>query len=655
MKKVININFQGQVIAIEETAYELLKQYIESLKKYFSREEGGEEIVNDIESRIAELFGNRLKLGINCITDEDVQSIISNIGRPEDFDAEYQEMVNPEHAVSEKTHFAQGGESDAHTATEEPRTLYRNINDKIIGGVCSGLGHYFKTDPVWIRIIFVLLFSILFWVYLLLWVVLKPKVLESNVTKRLYRNPNDRFLGGVCGGIAAYFKIDSWIPRLIFAIPLMLSLIPMFTIPFFPFNRLFDDMDVNWNINFGIFLVYAVLWIIIPVASTVKQKLEMMGEEDYIKSIRETVSDNVVAVRSKTETTDGNVNYLANPTGESSKTVLGTMPPEPPRQIPPKAPYSATPTPERSGCLNALGIFVKIIFFAFVGIFGVALLGMLIGFLFAGTQLIDLKSLFINSGTENTLLWLFGILFIAVPFLAIIVWIVRRSMKAKSRPVIGIAAIILWTIGIFCGLMLTFKVAEKYKQENSVEKTVSLNPINSRTMYVEMLPHKGDYYKFTSGIGPDADIDDLPYYNEREDSLLFEEIGLDIVDSSDSLFHVRTISFSRERDQKLAKANAQQFTYNIQQQDSLLLLPEFFSTPIEQGFRVQKMMVEIAVPKGKRVEVSNELEDFQDNRVESKVRRKYRKYSYEFTDDSDEPVITEISEGTTIIKTDTII
>ncbi len=81
MKKVININFQGQVIAIEETAYEILRRYIESLQRYFSQEEGGDEIVNDIECRIAELFGNRLKHGINCITDEDVEAVISSIGR----------------------------------------------------------------------------------------------------------------------------------------------------------------------------------------------------------------------------------------------------------------------------------------------------------------------------------------------------------------------------------------------------------------------------------------------------------------------------------------------------------------------------------------------------------------------------------------------
>ncbi|MEA5044970.1 MAG: PspC domain-containing protein, partial [Petrimonas sp.] len=280
MKKVININFQGQVIAIEETAYELLKQYIDSLKKYFSREEGGDEIVNDIESRIAELFGNRSKLGLNCITDEDVLSIISSIGRPEDFDTEYQEA---DYTYGEKTsdHPASAPEQPKTepAVNEEQRKLYRNENDKIIAGVCSGLAHYFKTDPVWIRIVFVLLSIMLFWVYLVFWIILKPKALETNVAKRLYRNPNDRFLGGVCSGIAAYFKIETWIPRLLFAAPLLLNLMGMISIPFFPWNRFFPHVDFNWNINISVAVIYAVLWVIIPRATTVKQKLEMMGEE----------------------------------------------------------------------------------------------------------------------------------------------------------------------------------------------------------------------------------------------------------------------------------------------------------------------------------------------------------------------------------------
>ena len=162
MKKVININFQGQVIAIEETAYEILNKYIGSLKKYFSREEGGDEIVNDIENRIAELFGNRLRLGINCITDEDVESIINNIGRPEDFDTEYDESAKKESEAFENTANEYSFEDNSYESDNETKSLYRNSKDKILGGVCSGLAHYFKTDPVWLRLIFLVFFGFLF-------------------------------------------------------------------------------------------------------------------------------------------------------------------------------------------------------------------------------------------------------------------------------------------------------------------------------------------------------------------------------------------------------------------------------------------------------------------------------------------------------------
>src|SRR6187397_2694466 len=88
MKQVININFQGRVVPIEVTAFDILKGYTESLSRYFANEEGKEEIINDIESRIGELFQERLKKGATCITDDDVNAIIQSMGRPEDFDAE---------------------------------------------------------------------------------------------------------------------------------------------------------------------------------------------------------------------------------------------------------------------------------------------------------------------------------------------------------------------------------------------------------------------------------------------------------------------------------------------------------------------------------------------------------------------------------------
>ncbi|HAC72051.1 MAG TPA: hypothetical protein DCF46_00440, partial [Porphyromonadaceae bacterium] len=88
---------------------------------------------------------------------------------------------------------------------------------------------------------------------------------------------------------------------------------------------------------------------------------------------------------------------------------------------------------------------------------------------------------------------------------------------------------------------------------------------------------------------------------------------------------MRTISSSSERDLKIARKNAGEFTYPLQQQDSLLFLPEFFSAPISQGFRLQGMIVEIAVPLGKKIEIDERLDDYDNFTSNSSVRRKLKK------------------------------
>src|SRR5215210_8866698 len=86
MKKIININLYGRVIPIEDAAYDSLQRYIESLRRYFNNEEGRDEIINDIESRIAELMNDIIKKGASAITDSDVLNIINSMGRVEDFE-----------------------------------------------------------------------------------------------------------------------------------------------------------------------------------------------------------------------------------------------------------------------------------------------------------------------------------------------------------------------------------------------------------------------------------------------------------------------------------------------------------------------------------------------------------------------------------------
>ena len=670
MKKVININFQGQVIAIEETAYEILKRYIESLQSYFSQEEGGDEIVNDIECRIAELFGNRLKHGINCITDEDVEAVISSIGRPKDFDTDYEEPVEPE--TSHKA--SQGKAEDAsHDSSEERHSLFRNASDQIIGGVCSGLAHYFKIDPVLMRLLFVLFFGVLFWVYIVLWIVLKPKPLVTNVSKRLYRNPNDRFLGGVCGGIAAYFRIDSWIPRVLFLLPLLFNLIGM--VSFFPLNYFFHDIDFSWNLNIGIGVVYVVLWIIIPEAKTVKQKLEMMGEEEYIQSIREKVSDNVSGSRARSESERPVYRATESVKNETAgTTVMGVvteekpdrkdastqetspkpsvMPQPPIMPQPPVSPvndprdFATSQQPQRSGCMSALIIFLKIIFFTFVGFFALVLVGVFIGILFAGAQFMSLKSLFIDPGYETNLLIISLALVMLVPVISIITWIIRRVMKVRSCPAIGIVSFILWFAGLAVGGVLTKSIADKYSVESSQESVISLTPVTSDRLYLDMQPYADDYAEFKMGYGMNSGIDELPYATVNEDSLLFKNINLHIRKSTDSLFHVRTIAVSRGKDLRTARADITAFRYEIVQQDSLLLLPEFLMVPVSQGYRDQSITIEVSVPAGKTVEISDALDEYKNNQPPSVVRKRIRNYSR--TNYQDTPATAEDQKGTIV-------
>lgn len=663
MKKTININFQGQLITIEETAYELLNQYIESLKEYFSREAEGNEIVNDIETRIAELFGNRLKHGISCITDDDVTAIIDTIGRVEDFDeldsvGEFEDDATipppfPKEEVGAATPPPIGG--------QEAKRLFRKSNDKILGGVCSGLAHYLKIDPVFVRLGFVFLSSLFFWVYIIMWIVLPKKELPNNVSKRLYRNPNDRFIGGVCGGIAAYFRIDTWIPRLIFLLPVIFNMIGLVRIPLNIFTHtLFSSsfpLNLSSSVNLSFAALYIVLWIIVPKAVTLKQKLEMMGEEEYLRTIRETVSDNVAQARSSRA--DANItNVESSVSGAKDTSVEGetvdsnnqtstigeaekkenTPPLPPPYTSASRATYSP-PQTERSGCLSLLIGLVKIVFFGIVGIVVAGFMISLFTLIFAGTKLVSLQSLFINAGFEHTLLWVSIILTMLIPFVGVVVWIVRRVMKVKSRPAIGFIIATLWFVGIVAGLTLGFKVTRKFRVESLQETNIELTSPSNNKLYVDMARYPLDYFSVTpSGkssfiVGAyrfgGNEFNTLPFYNVEEDSLLFNNIDLRIKTSKDTLFRVRTIYSSYERKYKDAKANLKEFDYTLQQNDSVLWLPQFFKTPKEQGFRKQFVVVEIFVPSGSKLEVSEELEDYQHRISSEAMQRRYgRDYGY---------------------------
>ena len=256
MKQVININFHGQVVPIEVSAFELLKNYTDSLSRYFAAEQGKEEIINDIESRIGELFQERLKKGATCITDDDVNAIIKSMGRPEEFEEDDSTFSKQSGTTSSagSGHFEPG----AATATTAKR-LYRSENDKVIGGVCAGVAHYFGIDTILVRIIFVILAfagaGIL--AYFILWIAVpsSASVVIGSTRKKLFRDPDDKIIAGVCSGIGNYFGISSWVPRVLF-------LLPFLTFVFRWSNWGFMDFPNFVNLSFspGSLMVYIIMW-----------------------------------------------------------------------------------------------------------------------------------------------------------------------------------------------------------------------------------------------------------------------------------------------------------------------------------------------------------------------------------------------------------
>ena len=190
MKRNITINLCGRLFQIDEDAYELLQQYIESLRSSFGREEGGDEIVDDIEARIAELFDELRQQGIEAITIEHVKNIITRIGRPEELAGENENDNHNENGNENSGHKYDSFRSAAKDICDNVRArtagkkLYRNPKDKMLTGLCSGLAVYTNTDPVLWRLLFVLA-VLVYGVGIITYIVLAIIVPEARTPEQL--------------------------------------------------------------------------------------------------------------------------------------------------------------------------------------------------------------------------------------------------------------------------------------------------------------------------------------------------------------------------------------------------------------------------------------------------------------------------------------
>jgi PspC domain len=164
MKKTIQINIAGMVFNIEDDAYEKLSNYLQSIKQYFASYEGNQEIVSDIEARIAEKFWTNQKSDNQPVIGIDgVNELIKSMGTVSDFEAiqEEEDLKNSPQSADGSPQSVGSGQStndDGQAINAAPKRLYRDVKHKALGGVLAGLAHYFNIDVVWVRIIFLFLF-----------------------------------------------------------------------------------------------------------------------------------------------------------------------------------------------------------------------------------------------------------------------------------------------------------------------------------------------------------------------------------------------------------------------------------------------------------------------------------------------------------------
>ncbi len=167
MNKTVNINLGGMFFHIDEDAYLKLTRYFDAIKRSLNNSSGQDEIIKDIEMRVSELLTEKQKSEKHVVGLKDVDEVIAVMGQPEDYRLEDEENANQSFNYDNRKH----------------KKLYRDKEKGMIGGVATGLGHYFGVDAVWIKIVFLIFvfagFGTGILAYFVLWVVTPEAVTTS--------------------------------------------------------------------------------------------------------------------------------------------------------------------------------------------------------------------------------------------------------------------------------------------------------------------------------------------------------------------------------------------------------------------------------------------------------------------------------------------
>nr|MBA3286100.1 PspC domain-containing protein [Nitrosopumilus sp.] len=429
MNKTVTVNIGGIIFHIDENAYEKLGRYLESIRSYFKASDGGEEIVQDIESRIAEMFSERIKDSKQVIVMLDVDHVMNVMGRPEEF-------VNEGATLEEETE-----------KIYVKKRLFRDPDDKVLGGVCSGISKYLGIDPIWLRLAFVVLTLL---------------------------------------GVGTFI------------------------------------------------IIYIILWVIMPKATTITEKLQMRGEPVNITNIQKSAKEELEGIRKK-------FGDITDDTKEWGK--------------------NAGPYVQSGGqkVANLLGDILKFllkailkliaVFFILIGLVVIAavLVGLFAGIGVLGIAFPIITASFFANEMQQILSYIAVILVVGIPFLALIYIGIKVlfNIPYKNR-IFGSVALGLWFVGIVIASILAAQISSNFSKSEVVRETIVFDQLTTDTLILDV--------NIRTDVGNDnISFGDGNTFRITEDDRIFlPNVVMDIIPSNTNQFELEQTISARGKTQREA-------------------------------------------------------------------------------------------------------
>lgn len=475
MNKTVNINLAGIFFHIDEDAYAKLQRYLEAIRHSFSNTQGRDEIISDIEARIAELFNEKIKNERQVISVKEVEEVIAIMGQPEDY------MVDEEIFEDEPKR--------TQSAKTVGKKLFRDPENGYVGGVSSGLGHYLGIEAIWIR---------------LLWILL------------------------------TIFSSGAFV------------------------------------------LIYIAFWIFVPEAKTTADKLAMRGEEVTISNIEKKIREGFHEVSDSIK----NVDYerygkQASAGASSAATTLGNI---------------------IKFCLK---LFVKFVGILLLLIAGSTLIALFVGLFAVGTfgiieapwtDYVDM----VNTGAPLWVLSLLAFFAVGIPFFFL--FVLGLKILVKNLRSIGRIALLtllgVWLISVIGLSVIGISQATNRAFDGDVANTEKLSIMPSDTLFLRMRNNP----EYTGKTWRSSDF--RIAYDNGNKVLVGNDIRLIVKSTKDSLGKIEVVKSAEGKDFQDARTRAENISYSTSLIGNELLLDSYFISDSSYGYRDQEVQVTLFLPEG---------------------------------------------------------